>query len=93
MREGYIPLFTCATATAVRLGISIDMTTDKFVLALQRFLGRRELPHTVYTDNAQTFHATNKYLAQLWTSLFAAQTHQFHTHHNIIWTFFAPRAA
>jgi hypothetical protein len=37
------------------------MSTDKFLLALQRFVGRRGLPHIVYTDDAQTFHATNKH--------------------------------
>jgi hypothetical protein len=45
------------------------MTTDKFLLAFQHFVGRRGLPHTVYTDNAKNFHVTSKYLAQLLTSL------------------------
>ena len=93
MGKGYIALFTCATTHAVHLELCTDMTTDKFLLALQRFVGRKGLPHTVYTDNTQTFHTTNKHLAQLWTSLFAAKTHQFLTHHNISWKFIAPRAA
>ena len=69
-----------------------DMSTDKFLLALQRFVGRR-LPHTVYTDNAQTFHATNKHLAELWFSLFAAKTHHFFAQHNICWKFIVLKAA
>ena len=92
MRKGYIALFTCATPCAVHLELCTDMTTDKFLSALW-FVGTRGLPHTVYSDSAQTFHATNKHLAQLWTSLFAAKTHLFLTHHNIIWKFIAPRAA
>ena len=83
IRKGYIALFTCATTRAVHLELSTDMTNENFLLAFQRFVGRRGLPHTVYTDNAQTFHATNKHLAELWTSLFAAKTHQFLAHHNI----------
>ena len=63
MRKGYIALFTCATTRAVHLELYTDMTTDKFLLALQRLVGKRGLPHTVYTDKDQTFHATNKHLA------------------------------
>lgn len=91
MRKGYIALLTCATTRAVHLELCTDMS-DKFLLALQRFVGRRGLPHTVYTDNAHTFHATNKHLAQLWSSLFAAKTHQFFAQH-ICWKFIAPKAA
>jgi hypothetical protein len=93
IRKGYIALFTCATTRAVHLELCTDMSTDKFLLALQRFVGRRGLPHTVYTDNAQTFQATNKHIAQLWSSLFAAKTHHFLAHHNISWKFIAPMAA
>ena len=89
--KGYIALFTCATTPAVHLELS-DMTTDKFLQAFQRFVGRR-LPHTVYSDNARTFHATNMHLAQLWASLSATKTHQFLAQHNIVWKFIAPRAA
>jgi len=93
MRQGYIALFTCATTRAVHLELCTDMTTDKFLLAFQRFVGRRGLPHTVYTDNTRTFHANNKHLAPLWTSLFAAKIHQFLAQNTITWRFIAPRAA
>jgi hypothetical protein len=75
MRKGYIALFICAATRAFHLDLCANMSTDKYLLALQRFVGRRGLPHTVYTDNAQTFHATDKYLALLWSSLFAAKSH------------------
>jgi hypothetical protein len=93
VRKGYIALFTCATTRAVHLELCTDLTTDKFLQAFQRFVGRRGLPHTVYTDNARTFHATNAHLTQLRSSLFATKTHQFLAQHNITWKFIAPRAA
>jgi len=93
VRQGYIALFTHATTRAVHLELSTDMTTDKFLLAFQRFVGRRGLPHTVYTDNARTFHTTNKHLAVLWTCLSAAKTHQFLAQNNVTWKFIVPRAA
>ena len=93
MRQGYYALFTCATTRAVHLELCTDMTTDKFLLAIQRFVGRRGLSHTAYTDNARTFHAMNKNLALLWTSLSAAKTHQFLAQNNITRKFIVPRAA
>jgi hypothetical protein len=50
------------------------MTTDKSLLAFQGFIARRGLPQTIYTDNAQTFHAANRELAELWGALSAYKT-------------------
>jgi hypothetical protein len=62
LKNSYIALFTCATTRAVHLELCLDMSTNKFLLALQRFTGRRGLPYTVYTDIAQTYHAANREL-------------------------------
>ena len=40
LNKSYIVLFTCATTRAVHLELCLDMSTDKFLLALQRFTGR-----------------------------------------------------
>lgn len=92
-KKCYIVLFTCATTRALHLELSGDMTTDKFLLALQRFIGRRGIPHTIYSDNAQTFHAANKELTNLWPAISAEKVHQYLAHHTIVWKFIAPRAA
>ena len=68
------------------------MSTDKLLLALQRVTGRRVLPNTVYTDNAQTFHAANRELRELCAVLSAAKTHQYFAENGIRWKFIAPRA-
>jgi len=69
------------------------MSTDKLLLALQRVTGRRVLPNTVYTDNAQTFHVANRELRELCVVLSAAKTHQYIAENRIRWKFIAPRAA
>ncbi|GFR23951.1 integrase catalytic domain-containing protein [Trichonephila clavata] len=69
------------------------LTTDKFLLALQRFVGRRGLLNTIYTDNATTFHAANKELILLWQTLSSAKTQQYYAQNGITWRFIAPRAA
>jgi hypothetical protein len=62
----YVALLTCATICAIHLELCSDLTTDTFFLAFQRFRGRRGIPHTIYTDNAQMFQAANTELAELW---------------------------
>ncbi|GFQ75602.1 integrase catalytic domain-containing protein [Trichonephila clavata] len=89
----YIALFTCATTRALHIEIVSDLTTDKFLLALQRFIGRRGLPNTIYTDNSTTFHAANKELILLWQTLSSAKTQQYYAQNGITWHFIAPRAA
>jgi hypothetical protein len=93
LQKCYISLFTCATTRAVHLELCLDLSTDKFLLALQRFTGRRGLPNTIYTDNAQTFHAANGELRELCIVLSAAKTHQYFADQGIRWKFTTPRAA
>ncbi|GFT95176.1 integrase catalytic domain-containing protein [Nephila pilipes] len=89
----YIALFTCATSRALHIELVSDLTTNKFLLALQRFVGRRGLPNTIYTDNATTFHAANKELILLWQTLSSAKTQQYYAQNGITWRFIASRAA
>jgi hypothetical protein len=76
-QKAYIALFTCATTTAVHLELCSDMTNAKFLMPLQRFIGRRGLPHTVYSDNAKTLQAANLELTEVWHALSCCKTHQF----------------
>jgi hypothetical protein len=66
LKQSCVALFTCASIRAVHLELCSDMTTDTFLLAFQRFIGRLGIPHSIYTDNAQTFHAANRELTVLW---------------------------
>ncbi|KFM70593.1 hypothetical protein X975_21762, partial [Stegodyphus mimosarum] len=91
--KAYIVIFTCATTRAIHLELVSDLRTDVFLLALQRFVSRRSLPHTVYTDNATTFCAADKELKLFWDTISSAKVQQFYAHHNIKWKFIAPRAA
>jgi len=50
MNKAHISLFTCATAQAVHLELRTDMSTDRFLMAVQRFVGRCGLP----TQSIQT---------------------------------------
>jgi hypothetical protein len=69
------------------------LTTDTFLLIFQGFIGRRGLPHTIYTDNAQTFHAANRELTELWQALSVTTTHRLIAQYGITWKFIESRAA
>ncbi|GFT33728.1 integrase catalytic domain-containing protein, partial [Nephila pilipes] len=79
----YIALFKCATTRALHIELVSDLSTDKFLLALQRFVGRRGLPCTIYTDNATTFHAANRELIHLWIVITSGKIQQFYAHNGI----------
>jgi hypothetical protein len=90
-QKAYIVLFTCATR-AVHLEVASDMSTDKFLMAFRRFSGRG-IPHIIYSDNAGTFHAASKELAEL-SRVFADQPKgQYFAHNGFSWKVIASRAA
>jgi hypothetical protein len=90
LQKRYIVLFTYATTRAVYLELCGDMTRNTFLLAFQRSIGRLGLPHTIYTDNEQTFHVANKELAELWRSIAAAKAHQLIAQYGVTWKFITP---
>ena len=55
LNKCYITLFTCATTRSMHLEFCLEMSTEIFGLALQRFRGIRGLPITIYTDKPRRF--------------------------------------
>lgn len=81
---------------AVHLEIVSDMTTDAFLNAFKRFIGRRGKPANMFSDNGTNFIGANRELEDLRT-LWSQEAHQ----HKIInstsfdgvkWQFIPPRA-
>ena len=48
-------LFSCLQTRAVHLEVASSLSTDSFVLALIRFIGRRGTPSEIYSDNGSNF--------------------------------------
>ena len=87
----YIALFTCAVTRAIHLELVSDMTTEKFLLAFRRFVSRRGLCKTIYSDNAKTFKRANVELSVLWDSLSSKEVHEFFAGKRISWKFIVER--
>lgn len=55
----YLALFVCMTTHAIHLEIVTELTTVKFLDALDRFIARRGIATHIYSDNATNFVGAN----------------------------------
>lgn len=62
----WVCLLTCLVTRAVHLEIVSDMSAEKFLLCLRRFISRRGRPETIICDNAKQFRLTAKTLDEAW---------------------------
>lgn len=63
--KAYVAIFVCFWSKAVHLEVVSDLSTDAFLAALKRFVGRRGLPSNIYTDNATNFIGAKNELLEL----------------------------
>ena len=90
--ESYFMLLTtCCHTRAVRLEVLADLSADSFMMALTRLTARGVNPSTVLSDNGTNFHAANKLLKELNTTLAAAELDKKKPH--IKWVFNPPYAS
>ena len=68
--KGCIALFVCLSSKAIHLELVGDLTTQSFMGALTRFVGRRGRPREMWSDNGTNFRGANQELNRL---LHAAQ--------------------
>lgn len=61
----YIAVFVCMTTKAVHLESVTALSTDAFLLTLDRFVARRGLPSSIYSDCGTNFVGAAKQLRRL----------------------------
>ena len=79
-KKFYILLFTCCVVRAVHLELCESLSLGDFMLAYKRFVARRGHPTKILSDNAKTFQAAQKLIADSSTG------------DTVKWSFNAPRA-
>lgn len=66
--KAYLCLFVCFTTKAVHLEVASDMSTEAYIAALRRFIGRRGRVNTIQSDNGTNFvgacNKLNTYMQQ-----------------------------
>ncbi|XP_055604591.1 uncharacterized protein LOC129752834 [Uranotaenia lowii] len=61
----YVAIFVCLAVKAVHLELVMDLTTEAFISAFRRFVGRRSKPELIMCDNATTFVGANNSLKEI----------------------------
>ncbi|UYV63113.1 hypothetical protein LAZ67_2003172 [Cordylochernes scorpioides] len=84
--KAYIALFICMLPKAIHIELVSNLTTEAFLAALRRFIGRRGRPAEINTDNATNFVGADKDLRKLFNS----NIHDFASSEEIKWNFIPP---
>lgn len=69
-QKAYLAIFCCFATKAVHLELVTDLTTEAFIGALKRFIGRRGHCKTLYCDNATNFVGAKNKLQELKDSIY-----------------------
>ncbi|CAB0044541.1 unnamed protein product, partial [Trichogramma brassicae] len=92
--KAYGCVFICMATKAVHIEIVSNLTTDGFLGALRRFIGRRARPAHIYSDNGTNFVGANNQWRELHCLLNSEQFHNeikiFSPQKNITWHFNPP---
>lgn len=62
--KGYAAVFVCFSTRAVHLETCSDLSAEAFLAVFARFIGRRGLPKTLFSDNGRNFVGANHRLLQ-----------------------------
>ncbi|KAK9745141.1 Integrase zinc binding domain [Popillia japonica] len=92
-QKSYLMLQTCAVPQAVHLELVLDISTEGCLRGLQRFIARRGVPHTFYSDNAKTFKRASLELSKLYETLSNEEVSNFFLKQRIRWKFIVERTA
>lgn len=63
--KSYVAVFVCMTTKAIHLEAVSDLSTDAFLAALKRFIGRRGIVEQLHSDNATNFRGAHHELNSL----------------------------
>ena len=63
--KGYLAVFICLATKAVHLEVVSALSTEAFLAALRRFIGRRNLPKHLYSDHGSNFLGARNQLKYL----------------------------
>ncbi|XP_075157769.1 uncharacterized protein LOC142231036 [Haematobia irritans] len=62
LEKGYAVVFVCFSTRAIHLETCSSLTSDAFLAAFDRFVGRRGYPAKVFSDNGTNFVGANRIL-------------------------------
>ncbi|XP_072398174.1 uncharacterized protein [Diabrotica undecimpunctata] len=94
--KAYIAVFVCLVTKAVHIELVSSLSTEAFLLTLKRFISRRGIPKTIYSDNASNFLGARNQLKELYDFFMGTDVlptiKEFEASTLIEWKFIAPRS-
>lgn len=91
----YLCIFICMATKAIHVEVVADATTEGFLAALDRFVGRRGRPAHIYSDNGGNFVGAEAELRTTTASLRTEETQrdlrQWCSRNDIKWHFIPPK--
>ncbi|XP_075163307.1 uncharacterized protein LOC142235939 [Haematobia irritans] len=93
--KSYAAVFVCFVTKAVHLELCSELSADAFIATFTRFVGRRGLPKTMYSDNGRNFiGASYKLLKEHEKFLKSTEKSlvQKYATHGFSWSFIPPYA-
>uniref|UniRef100_A0A8D8TQ66 Integrase catalytic domain-containing protein n=1 Tax=Cacopsylla melanoneura TaxID=428564 RepID=A0A8D8TQ66_9HEMI len=90
----WFALFICMSTKCIHLELVSELTTQAFLASLDRFVGRRGLPTTIFSDNGTNFLGASNYLSDVQAFLRSADAEidQFLQIKEVRWNFIPPSA-
>ena len=88
-KKAYLVLYGCSLTRAVHLEVLQSLELNDFLHSLKRLIARRGRPRLIYSDNAATFKAAEKWLRRVQRD---EQFNSFLTDRKIEWKFNLSRA-
>ncbi|XP_055600806.1 uncharacterized protein LOC129749761 [Uranotaenia lowii] len=73
--KAYVAIFVCMSTKAVHLELVSDLSTERFIQALRRFVGRRGKCVELFSDNGTNFVGARNQMSEL-LSLLKSQNHR-----------------
>ncbi|XP_062557524.1 uncharacterized protein LOC134222387 [Armigeres subalbatus] len=94
--KAYVAVFVCLCTKAVHLELVTDLSTERFLQALRRFIARRGRPSDIYSDNGTNFVGARNQLTELFRMFKDNQHHDRVTtelaENGVQWHFIPPKA-
>lgn len=85
--ECYIVILTCAVTHAVHLELVSDLSARSFLLAFIRFVGRRGISITEYSDNALISKRRSKDLQNMFRAFRSEEVQGLFSNLRIMWKY------
>ena len=85
-------LFTCSAVRAIHLEKLCNLDTDSFLNAFRRFVARRGVPESVWSDNGTNFVGAKAELEKVVSEIDVRRVNEYCISNNIQWNFIPPSA-